>query len=99
VGLEAACWEVALVLELPGVGYPLIDQDQAGPILIEELAQDITRAGRNSVVGLDAGEGLLAAELQASSPTGYARPSNAIGGKDCQGILLPTRTPCGLWHG
>ena len=61
--LEAAGGQVALVVELARVGHPLVDQDQARPVLVEQLAQHVAGAGRLLVVGLDAREGLLAAEL------------------------------------
>ena len=61
--LEAARRQVALVVELAGVGHPLVDQDQARPVLVEQLAEHVAGAGRLLVVGLDAGERLLAAEL------------------------------------
>ena len=63
LGLEAARRQVALVVELARVGHPFVDQDQARPVLVEQLAQHVAGAGRLLVVGLDAGEGLLAAEL------------------------------------
>ena len=61
--LEAARRQVALVVELARVGHPLVDQDQARPVLVEQLAQHVAGAGRLLVVGLDARERLLAAEL------------------------------------
>jgi hypothetical protein len=33
--LEAACGQVALVVELARVSYPLVDQDKAWPVFIE----------------------------------------------------------------
>ena len=63
LGLEAARRQVALVVELARVGHPLVDQDQARPVLVEQLAQHVAGARRLLVVGLDAGERLLAAEL------------------------------------
>ena len=39
LGLETAGGQVALVMQLAGVGHPLIDEDQAGTIFIEEFPQ------------------------------------------------------------
>ena len=50
-------------MKLAGVGHPFIHQDQAGPVLHEELPEDIPGAGGEFVVLGDAGEGLLAAKL------------------------------------
>ena len=50
-------------MELARVGHPLVDQDQARPVLLEQLAQHVARVRGLLVVGLDAREGLLAAEL------------------------------------
>ena len=61
--LEAARRQVALVVELARIGDPLVDQDQARPILVEQLAQHVAGAGRLLIVGLDARERLLAAKL------------------------------------
>ena len=61
--LEAAGGQVALVVELARVGHPLVDQDQARAVLVEQLAQHIAGAGRLLVVGRTRCEGLLAAEL------------------------------------
>jgi len=55
--------EVALVVQLSSVGHPLVDQHEAGAIFLEQLAQDVPGAGGLLVVLLDAGIGLLAAEL------------------------------------
>ena len=66
--LESTRGQVALVVELARVGHPLVDQDQAGPILLEKLTQRIPRAGRLLVVGLDPGKGLLAAKLPGELP-------------------------------
>ena len=38
LGLEAAGGKVALVVQLAGVGDPLVDEDQAGAVFVEELA-------------------------------------------------------------
>ena len=37
--LEAAGRQDALVVELTGVGHPLVDQDQAGTVLLEQFSQ------------------------------------------------------------
>ena len=50
--LEAACRQIALVVELPRIGHPFVDQDQARSILDEQLAQHIAGAGRLLVVSL-----------------------------------------------
>ena len=63
LGLEAPRGKVALIVELACVGHPLIDQDQAWPVLLEQLAQHVAWVRRPLVVGLDARERLLAAEL------------------------------------
>ena len=63
LGLEAAGGKVALVVQLAGVGHPLVDEDQAGAVFVEELAQRIARIRRLLVVGCNAGERLLAAQL------------------------------------
>ena len=63
LGLEAACRKVTLVVELTRIGHPLVDQDEAGAILLEQLAQRIAGAGRPFVVGVDAGKGRLTPEL------------------------------------
>ena len=44
LGLEAAGREVALVVQLAGVGDPLVDEDQAGTVFPEELAQHVAGA-------------------------------------------------------
>ena len=44
--LEAARRQVAPTVELARVGDPLVDQDQARPVLDEKLPQDVAGAGR-----------------------------------------------------
>jgi hypothetical protein len=61
--LEAAGRQVALVVELARIGHPFVDQDQAGAVVVEQLAQHVAGAGRVLVVGLHAGESFLAAQL------------------------------------
>ena len=63
LGLEAAGGKVALVVKLAGVGDPLVDEDQAGAVIVEELAQRIAGVRRLLVVGCDAVERLPAAQL------------------------------------
>ena len=53
--LEGAGRQVALVVELAGVGDPLVDQDQARAVRVEQLAQRVAGAGRRLVVGLRRG--------------------------------------------
>ena len=50
--LEAAGRQVALVVELARVGHPLVDQDQARPVLLEQLAQHVAGVRGLLVVGL-----------------------------------------------
>ena len=50
-------------MQLAGVGHPLIDEDQAGTIFIEEFPQCIAWTCRLFVVGRDARERLLATQL------------------------------------
>ena len=38
LGFEAAGGKVALVVQLAGVGHPLVDEEQAGAVFVEELA-------------------------------------------------------------
>ena len=38
-------------MKLPSVGYPLVDQDQARPIIVEQLTQCVARAGAILVIG------------------------------------------------
>jgi len=63
LGLGASGRMVALVVELSRVGNPFVDEDKAGAVLLHQLAQHVHGARRLLVVGLDACEGLLAAEL------------------------------------
>jgi hypothetical protein len=50
-------------VKLPRVGHPLIDQDQARAVLLEQLAQRIARARRLLIVRLNPRERLLAPKL------------------------------------
>jgi hypothetical protein len=53
LGLEAPARQVSLVVELASVGDPLVDEDEAGPVRVEELAERIARARRPLVVRAD----------------------------------------------
>ena len=61
--LEAAGRQVALIVELPRVGDPLVDQDQTRPVVDQQLPQGVARAGGAFVVLGDARVGLRAADL------------------------------------
>ncbi len=37
LGVEGAGRQVGLAVQLPGVGHPFVDQDQAGSVLVEQL--------------------------------------------------------------
>ena len=50
-------------MQLASVGDPLVDEDQAGTVFLEELAQHIAGAGRVLVIRGNARECLLAAQL------------------------------------
>src|SRR5690606_35053948 len=52
--LEAAAGEAALLVELAGVGDPLVDQDEAGAVVVEERAERVAGVGGVLVVGADA---------------------------------------------
>ena len=52
--LEAPGRQVALIVQLARVGDPLVDQDQARPVLDEKLLQHVAGARRALVVGRDA---------------------------------------------
>ena len=51
VGLKATAGQVTGIVELAGIGHPLVDQDQAGAVLVHQLAQHVARAGGPLVVG------------------------------------------------
>ena len=61
--LEAAGRQVALIVELTRVGDPLVDQDQARPVVDQKLPQGVARAGGVLVVLGDARVGFRAADL------------------------------------
>ena len=50
-------------MQLAGVGDPLVDEDQAGAVFLEQLPQHIAGAGRVFVISGNARECLLAAQL------------------------------------
>ena len=50
-------------MELPCIGYPLVDQNEAWPVLVEEFAQNVAGTRSLLVVGTDAIKSLLPAEL------------------------------------
>jgi hypothetical protein len=60
---EAAGGQVALVVELARIGHPLVDQDHARAVVVEQLAQHVAGAGRFLVVGGQPRERLSAAKL------------------------------------
>ena len=60
---EGAGRQVALVVQLPRVGHPLVDQDQTGAVVVEERPQRIAGIGGMGVVVGDAGERLLPPQL------------------------------------
>ena len=55
-------------MELTCIGHPFVDQDQAWPVLDEQLAQGIAGAGGLFVIGPNAGKGLGAPELPGQFP-------------------------------
>ena len=61
--LEAACGQIALVVELARIGDPLVDQDQARTEVDEELPQRVAGARRALVVRGEPGIGFPAAQL------------------------------------
>jgi hypothetical protein len=89
LGLKAACRQVAVVVQLAGIGHPFVDQDQARAVLVHQLAQRVARAGPRSSSALDAREGLLPPSCQASSPHRVRTtvPSGLV--RDC-----PARSCC-----
>jgi hypothetical protein len=54
--LEATGRQVALVVKLSRIRHPLIDQDQAWPVFVEERPQHVTRARGFLVIGEGASE-------------------------------------------
>ena len=68
LGLEAARRQIGVVVKLARVGDPLVDQHQAGPILVEQHPERVTGIGRPLVVGAHPLERLLAAELPGELP-------------------------------
>src|SRR5688572_26061079 len=60
LGLESTGRQVTLIVKLPRVGHPLIDQNQGRTVLLEQLAQRIAWIGGPLVVRPNARERLLA---------------------------------------
>ena len=90
LGLEAAGGEVALVMQLASVGHPLVDEDQAVAVFIEEFQQCIAWTRRLFVVGRDARERLLATQLprQLAPKCSYDRAIR-FGDRVPRGNLVP----------
>ena len=63
LGLEAAGGQIALVVKLARIGDPFIDEDQAGAVFLEQLAQRVAGTGGLVVVGGDTRIGGLAPQL------------------------------------
>ena len=78
LGFEAACRQVTLVMECARIGHPLVNQDQAGAVFVEQLAQRIARVGGLFIVGLYAVVGFLTAQLP-----GQLTPQSADDGAIC----------------
>jgi hypothetical protein len=51
------------LVELPRVGHPLVHQNQARAVFVEQLTLHVAGAGRIFMVGLDTREGFLPAQL------------------------------------
>ena len=85
LSFESARWQVGLIVELACVGNPLVNQNQAWPIFDEQLAQDIARARRLLIVGLDPRKRLLASKLpgQFAPERAYDRAIR-LRSKDCR---------------
>src|SRR5579863_8656684 len=80
-------------MQLPSIGHPFIDENQTRAVLVQELAQRISRARGLFVVCLDALVGILAASCQAISPHNVWTmvPSGFFAGFPGD-IRFPTRT-------
>jgi len=63
LGLEPARRQVALVVQLPRVGDPLVYEDQARAVFGKQGAEHIPGTGRLLIIGFHLCEGLLAAQL------------------------------------
>ena len=61
--LEGAAGQVAAIVQLAGIGHPLVDEDEAGAVVDKELAQLVAGVGGAGVVGRDAVVGGPAAQL------------------------------------
>ena len=75
LGLEAAGWQIALVVQLARVGDPFIDQNEARAVGLQQFAQRVARIGGVLVVGADALECRFAAQL-----VSQFAPQRAYGG-------------------
>src|SRR5439155_1918706 len=62
LGLEASGWKVCGIVELAGIGDPLVDENQARPVLVKQLSEHVAGASSLLFVGLEPLEGLLTAE-------------------------------------
>ena len=63
LSLEAARRQIGVVVKLARVGDPLVDQHQAGPVLLQQLPQHVPGTGRPLIIGAHPLESLPAAEL------------------------------------
>src|ERR1700722_698326 len=50
-------------MELARISHPFVNEDQARPVFIEEFAQNVARTRGSLIVGADAIESFLSAEL------------------------------------
>ena len=93
LGLEAAGRKVALVVQLAGVGDPLVDEDQAGTEFLEELAQHITGGWSHSRHRRQRARTLPCRPVATPArPTAFARPCRRAWSRFPGEILLPTST-------
>src|SRR5690606_704697 len=53
LGLEAATREIGLIVKHAGIGYPLVNEDEARCVVVEQLPQSVTRACGPLIVGAD----------------------------------------------
>ena len=63
LGIEGATGQVRGVVELAGVGDPLVDEDEARAEFVEELAKGVACISGRTVIGGDTGVSLGSAEL------------------------------------
>ena len=57
--LKATGGQIALIVQLPRVRYPFVNQNQARRVLIHQLTERVPRAGRFLVIRLNSLECLL----------------------------------------